>query len=75
MLLIERAGRIDEVAALGDGHRDDADLRVGKCLDNRFGVADRQDVDHRPGNAGTCSVIVLLDDRRQEILIGEFLGA
>jgi hypothetical protein len=65
---IERTRCIDEIAAFGDRHRNDADFRVGQRLHQGRDVAGGDDVDHRRGDAGGGPVVVLLDDGGQEIL-------
>ena len=68
---IELARGIDEIAALGDRHRDDADGRVGELGDDGLGIADRQDIDHRRGDARGRAIVILFDHGRQKVLSGQ----
>ena len=64
-------GRVDEIAALGDGQRDDADGRIGEPFDGRGGVARHDVVDHRADDACRAVSGVLLDDGGQPVLRGQ----
>ena len=69
MRRVESSGRrVDEIAALGDGHRDDADPRVGELVDDGLRVAGRQEVDHHAGDARLPVAGVLLDHGGQPVL-------
>ena len=67
--------RIDEIAALGDGQRDDADRRIGKLRDDGAGIARHQEVDHDAGHARLHVAAVLLDHGGQPVLLLELLAA
>ncbi len=69
---IEHArSRIDEIAAFGDGQRDDADRRVGKPFDDRRRIAGHQEIDHGTGDAGAHMAGILLDHGGQPVLLGK----
>ena len=75
MARIEDAGcRVDEVAALRDRQRHDADRRIGELFDQRGPVAGRQVVDHRRRHPPGRAVGLLLDHGRQPVLRGELLA-
>ncbi len=67
--------RIDEIAALGDGQRDDADRRIGKSFDDGGGLAGRQEVDHHAGDVRLPVARILLDHRGQPVLLLQLLAA
>ena len=68
-------GRVDEVAALGDGQRDDADRRIGQPFDDGSGIAGHQEVDHDAGDARAHVAAVLLDHGGQPVLLLELVAA
>ncbi len=69
MRRVEFSGRgIDEIAALGDGQRDDADRRIRQSFDDRLRVAGHQEVGHATGDPGAHMAGILLDHRGQPIL-------
>ena len=67
-------GRVDIVAAFGDGQRDDANARVGQRFADRGEVSHRQEVDHRAGDAGARFVCLLLHHRGQVVLPQELFS-
>ena len=67
------AGRVDIVAALGNGQRDDADGRIRQPGNNGRAVAGRQIVDHGAGNVGSAMVGLLLDHGGEPVLPHQLL--
>jgi hypothetical protein len=65
---------VDEITALGDGQRDDADRRVCQPADDGGAVAGDQEIDHRAGHPRLHVAVVLLDHRGQKILAREFFA-
>ena len=74
MLRVELAGcRIDDVAAFGDGQRDDADGGIRHARDQRGRVGGRHEADHRPGDPRAARGLLLFDDGGEIVLAGERL--
>ena len=61
-------GGVHEVAAFGDGQRDDAGRRVGEGGGDRAPVHGRQKAGHHAGDAGGGFRGRLLDDGREQVL-------
>ena len=64
-------GGVDEVAALGDGQRDDAGGGVDEAGHDRRVVHRRQELGHHAGDARRGGFGRLLDDGGQPVLAGE----
>ena len=68
-LRIELAGGgIDEIAALGDGDRDDADRRIGKLADDGGAVLRRDHAEHGARDAGAADARLLLHHGGEPVL-------
>ena len=72
---IEPVLGVEEIAALGDRHRHDADIGRGHTRDGGGGIGGLHEVDHRADDMGFTAVGLLLDQGGEPVLRGQHITA